>query len=103
MTKRFIGTEKEVLLYFLDLQRDVVVWKVAGLTDDQVRERPLAPSRMYLLGLVKHLAGVEYYYHCKIFGRPAEPGSLAASDDLEVDDGDTLESVLAYYARARAA
>ena len=103
MTGVFVGTEKEVLLAFLDLQRDVVVWKLDGLTEDQLRQRPLTPSGLYLLGLVKHLAGVEQYYLCAIFGRPAEPFSLAASDDLELEEGDTTESVLAYYRRARTA
>jgi hypothetical protein len=103
MTRLFIGSEKELLRAFPDQQREVVLWKLEGLTDDQFRERPLAPSSLYLLGLVKHLAGVEQYYLCKMFGRPAEPLSVAAADDVELDEGDTTESVLAYYARARAA
>lgn len=103
MTRLFSGTEKELLLDFLDQQRDVVVWKLDGLTDDQLRQRPLTPSGLYLLGLVKHLAGVEQYYLCAIFGRPAEPFSLAAADDLELEEDDTTDSVLAYYSRARAA
>ena len=103
MTRVLVGTEKELLLAFLDQQRDVIVWKLDGLTDDQLRQRPLTPSGLYLLGLVKHVAGVEQYYLCAIFGRPAEPFSLAASDNLELEEGDTTDSVLAYYARARAA
>ena len=103
MTRLFTGTEKELLLAFLDQQRDVVVWKLEGLTDDQLRRRPLASSSLYLLGLVKHLAGVEWYWLCEIFGRPAESYSLVVSDDVEVEEGDTTESVLADYARARAA
>jgi hypothetical protein len=103
MTRLFSGTEKELLLAFLDQLRDVVVWKLDGLTDDQLRQRPLTPSGLHLLGLVKHLAGVEQYWLCEIFGRPAEPRSLAASDDVELDEGDTTDGVLGYYARARAA
>jgi Protein of unknown function (DUF664) len=53
MTRVRIGGEKELLLTFLDQQRDVVVWKLEGLTDDQVRQRPLPSSGLYLLGLVK--------------------------------------------------
>lgn len=96
------GTERQILSAFLDQQRDVVVWKLAGLSDDQLRQR-VRPGGMYLLGLVKHLAGVEYYYLCEMFGRPAEPASLAAADHAEVDPGETTDSVLSYYARARAA
>src|SRR5437762_7120375 len=103
MTRVRIGGEKETLLAFLYQQREVVLWKLDGLSDDQVRRRPLTPSRLYLLGLVKHLAASEQYWLCDIFGRYAEPVSLAASDDVELDEGDTIDSVLAYYGRARAA
>jgi Protein of unknown function (DUF664) len=103
MTRLFIGPEKELLLAFLDQERQVVLWKLDGLTNDQLRQRPLPPSSLYLLGLLKHLAGVEQYYLCAMFGRPSEPFSLAAADDLELDEGDTAESVLAYYTRACAA
>ncbi len=103
MTRLFIGAEKELLLAFLDQQREVVLWKLDGLSDDQLRQRPLTPSSLYLLGLVKHLAAGEQYWLCQLFGRPAEPLSLAASDDVELEEGDTTDSVLAYYTRARAA
>jgi hypothetical protein len=103
MTRQFIGTEKEVLLDFLRQQREVIVWKLDGLSDDQLRQRPLPPSSLYLLGLLKHIAGVEQYWLCGLFGRPTEPFSLAAADDLELDEGDTTSSVLAYYTRACAA
>ena len=102
MTRLFIGTEKELLLAFLDQQREVVLWKLDGLTDDQLRQRPLTPSGLYLLGLVKHLAAVEQYWLCELFAGPAEPVSLAASDDVEIDEGETTDSVLDYYTRARA-
>lgn len=103
MTRVRSGGEKELLVAFLDQQREAVLWKLDGLTDDQLRQRPLAGSRLHLLGLVKHLAAMEQYWLCELFGRDAEPISLAASDDVELDAGDTTESVLAYHARARAA
>jgi Protein of unknown function (DUF664) len=103
MTRLFIGAEKELLLAVLDQQREVVLWKLEGLSDDKLRQRPLTPSSLYLLGLVKHLAAGEQYWLCELFARPAEPRSLAASDDVELEEGDTTDSVLAYYTRARAA
>src|SRR5438874_4971377 len=102
MTRVRIGGERELLLAFLDQQREVVLWKLDGLTDAQLRERPVAPTGLYLLGLVKHLAAAEQYWLCDLFGRGAEPISLAASDDAELDDGDTADSVRSHYARARA-
>jgi hypothetical protein len=98
-----IGGEKKLLLAFLDQQREVVLWKLEGLTDDQLRLRPLDPSELCLLGLVKHLASAEWYWFCDLFGHPAEPVSLATSDEAQLEEGDTTDSVLAYYSRARAA
>jgi hypothetical protein len=97
------GDGRVLLRSFLDQQRDAVLWKLEGLDDEQLRRRPLPRSRLHLLGIVKHLAATEQYWLCKIFGRPAEPISVAASDDVELDDGDTTGDVLAYFDRARAA
>src|SRR3954454_6050934 len=101
MTQRRTGSEKQVLSSFLDQQRAVVLWKLDGLTDDQLRQ-PIAPGGLYLLGLVKHLAGAEFYWLSEIFGRPAEDLCLAASDDAQLEPGDTTDSVLSCYTRARA-
>ena len=104
MTRSRTGGEKEILSTFLDQQREVVLWKLEGLTDDQLRQR-IAPGGLYLLGLVKHLAAAEQYWLCDLFGRPIEPvrSPLAASDDAELDPEDTTESVLDYFMRARTA
>ena len=58
MTRERVGGERQILSAFLDQQRDVVLWKLDGLTDDQLRE-PIFPSGLYLLGLIKHLAAGE--------------------------------------------
>jgi len=102
MTRARVGGEKQVLSAFLDQQLDVILWKLEGLTDEQLRQ-PITPSGMCLLALVKHVAGVPYYWLCEVFGRPFEPWPGAETDDVELDPGDTTDSVLAYYARARAA
>src|SRR5687768_16606741 len=52
------GDEREVLERFLDFERDTLLWKVSGLTEEQLRTKR-TPSGMSLLGLVKHLAYVE--------------------------------------------
>jgi hypothetical protein len=99
------GAEKESLHSSLDRHRDVVVWKVQGLGDDQLR-RQLVPSGTTLLGLVKHLAAVEYGWFCETFGRPTEPLPFDDDDpdaDLRVAPGESAEDVLAFYRRAREA
>jgi uncharacterized damage-inducible protein DinB len=101
----FTGGEKESLKVALDRHRDAVLWKVAGLDDEQLR-RPMTPSGTNLLGLVKHLAAVEYGWFCEPFGRPTEPLPFDEDDpdaDLRVAAGETTADVLAFYERARAA
>ena len=102
MTRARTGNEKQILWAFLDQQLEVILWKLDGLTDDQLRQ-PVTPSGMCLLALVKHVAGVAYYWLCEVFGRPFEPWPGAETDDVELDPSDTTDSVLGYYARARAA
>ena len=48
----------EMIGAFLDFQRATLLWKVSGLTDEQLR-RPMVPSGTCLLALVKHSAAVE--------------------------------------------
>lgn len=99
------GAEKESLHAFLDLQRHVMVWKLDGLSDDDLR-RPMTPSGTNLLGMVKHLAAVEYGWFCVTFGRDTEPLPFDEDDedaDLRIEAEETTEDVLAFYARARSA
>jgi hypothetical protein len=69
------GSEKESLHTSLDRHRDVILWKLDGL-DDADRRRPMTPSGTNLLGLVKHLASVEYGWFCQTFGRESEPAPV---------------------------
>ncbi|MEW2552996.1 DinB family protein [Streptomyces zhihengii] len=59
--------------------------RLDGLDEYDLR-RPLTPSGTNLLGLVKHLAGLEYTYLGESFGRPA-PEKLAWVEDGSVWDG----------------
>jgi hypothetical protein len=64
------GTEpKEDLRRYLQLGRDAIVWKLDGLSEYDAR-RPLVPTGTNLLGLLKHLAGIETGYLGASFGRP---------------------------------
>ena len=98
----FTGGEKESLKVALDRHRDAILWKLEGVGDDDLR-RPLVPSGTSLLGLVKHLAAVEYGWFCDTFGRPTE--SLPFDDDpdadLRIEPEETTADILAFYDRAR--
>ena len=49
--------------------REVLLWKLAGLSEYDIR-RPLTPTGTNLLGLVKHLSIGEARYFGEVFGRP---------------------------------
>lgn len=54
-----VGDERATLTSVLQWQRDTLMMKCAGLTDEQLRRKAVAPSGLSLLGLVRHLAEVE--------------------------------------------
>src|SRR5262249_24125345 len=60
---------KDDLHRYLQISRDAVLWKLDGLSEYDAR-RPLVPTGSNLLGVVKHLAGVELGYFGATFGRP---------------------------------
>jgi hypothetical protein len=59
-------SEREVLLYFLTRASDAVVRVSAGLTAEQQRT-PGVPSGTSLLGLIRHLTGVEEHWFQRVF------------------------------------
>ncbi|MFJ3303195.1 DinB family protein [Streptomyces sp. NPDC086549] len=100
----YAGDEKETLHASLRQHRDAVLWKLDGLDDEQLR-RPMTPSGTNLLGLVKHLASVEYGWFVETFGGETEPlwFDPYESEDMTVGPGETTERIVAFYGRARAA
>ena len=99
------GSERETLHDSLNRNRDIVVWKLEGLDDEALR-RPVVASGTNMLGLVKHLAAVEFGWFCTTFGRETEPLPFDDDDenaDLRVETHETTADILTFYARARAA
>lgn len=60
---------KPALQHYLQQARDVLVWKLEGLGEREVR-LPRTPTGTQLLGLVRHCANVEIGYFGPTFGRP---------------------------------
>lgn len=65
--------------------RAALLAAVDGASEYDMR-RPMTPTGTNLLGLVKHLAGVEYVYLGDSLGRPA-PETLPWNEDGSVWDG----------------
>ncbi len=72
--------EAELLLHYLQAARDALLWKLQGLSEYEAR-RPMTPTGTNLLGLVKHVASVEYGYLTECFGRDAGIATPWMSDD----------------------
>jgi uncharacterized damage-inducible protein DinB len=98
--------EKADLHRYLQVARDAVVWKLEGLSAYDVR-RPMVATGTNLLGLVKHLAGVEAGYFGEVFDRPfPEPlpwmsEEAEANADMWATTDESREDVLALYVRVR--
>jgi Protein of unknown function (DUF664) len=75
---------KAVLQTALHGTRAAMLTKLDGLSEYD-RRRPLTPTGTNLLGLVKHLAGVEYGYFGDAFGRDAYERPSWFRDDLSTE------------------
>ncbi|MCX2729542.1 DinB family protein [Saccharopolyspora sp. NFXS83] len=78
-------TIAEDLLHYLQQSRDTVLRGLDGLGEYDAR-RPLTPSGSNVLGLIKHLAGVESGYLGDCAGRPS-PVRLPWVEDGSIWDG----------------
>ena len=93
------------LLRYLQSARDALLWKLEGLSEYDLR-RPLTPTGTNLLGLVKHLAGVELGYLGDTFGRPSgiplawEEEDAEPNADMWATEEESTEEIVALYRRA---
>jgi uncharacterized damage-inducible protein DinB len=76
--------QKAVLHRYLRQARDAMLWKLDGLSEYDIR-RPLVPTATNLLGLVKHLTGVEFTYFGTTFGRPSAAEQPWSEDEPMAD------------------
>ena len=92
--------ERETLETFLDLYRETVLWKVKGLTEEDLR-RVIVPSGWSPLGMVKHLGYVEQnWFRTRLAGEPDLPVPWTDEDpdaDFRVEPGETTEEILQFY------
>jgi Protein of unknown function (DUF664) len=104
------GDEKALLHTHLRVHRDALLWKLEGLDESELR-RPMTGTGTSLLGLVKHLTGVEGAYFCDAFGRERPPLAWEADEDAALGEfsdmyakpDETAEEIVASYRAATAA
>jgi uncharacterized damage-inducible protein DinB len=100
------GSDAKMDLHrYLQSARDAIVWKLDGLSEYDVR-RPMTPTGTNLLGLIKHLAGVELGYFGETFGRPSDEPLPWGDDDAEPNADmwataeESRDEIVALYRRA---
>ncbi|GII83786.1 hypothetical protein Ssi03_17760 [Sphaerisporangium siamense] len=92
--------ERALAEAWLDQHRQTLLWKCSGLPEDRLRERAVPPSRLTLLGLLRHMAEVERdWFRTRFDGQ--RPGYLYCSDDdldaeFDVDGADAEADYAAY-------
>jgi hypothetical protein len=97
---------KEELHRKLQDSRAGLLSRLDGLSEYD-RRRPMTPTGTNLLGLVKHLAGLEYGYLGESFGHPApetlpwiEDGSIWQGADMWAKPGESSDYIIGLYQRA---
>jgi hypothetical protein len=99
LQRRTPAGEREMLERFLDFERDTLIWKLSGLTREQLTA-PRTPSGVGLLGIVKHLGYVERsWFQRRFMGRDVFIAwrGVDPDADFHIGDDETPESVFAFY------
>lgn len=98
---------KSTLKSYIDARREALISKVEDLSEREAR-LPRTPTGTNLLGIIKHVTGVEAVYLGSTFDRPfPEPGALISDEVFEVDpqadwyatEDETLEGIVGLYRR----
>ena len=85
---RATGEERETLDAFLDWYRGTLLMKCANLTAEQLAIRPIAPSSLSLLGIIRHMTGVErgWFRHRLAKEQLNRPYNTDDQPDADFDD-----------------
>lgn len=93
------------LLRYLQQSRDAMIRALDGLGEYDLR-RPMTPTGTNLIGLVKHLAGIEFGYLGTCVGRPGPvlpweaDGSIWEGADMWASADEASADLVALYRRA---
>ncbi|WP_166658759.1 DinB family protein [Kribbella sp. VKM Ac-2571] len=97
-----LADERDALTQQLDFHRATLLRKLEGLEAEPLR-RPMTPSGLSLLGLVKHLAETEHGWFVKIYAGLAESDLFPTDGDPDADfrvgPDETADVVVGQYLR----
>jgi uncharacterized damage-inducible protein DinB len=93
-----MANEIDVLLRYLDSQREHVLGALEGLSDEQLR-RAVLPSGWTCLGMLKHLAlsDEHYWFRCVVGGEPLDFFPEGPNADWQVAPDESAESIFDLY------
>jgi uncharacterized damage-inducible protein DinB len=90
-----VGDDRPILEAFLAWQRNTLLNICAGLTGEQLAERPVPSSNLSLLGLVRHLAKVErIWFRQRVAGETIGP-MYDAANGKDADFNDLVPALAA--------
>lgn len=98
---------KSTLIRYIDTRREALISKVEGLSERDAR-LPRTPTGTNLLGIIKHVTGVEAVYLGDTFGRPfPHSEELIAGEVFDTDpqadwyatEDETLDGIIDLYRR----
>ena len=103
-----VAAPKDVLKNYLQGARDVLLWKLEGLCERDLR-LPRTSTGTNLLGLVKHALNTEVIYFGPTFGREwPTPNELVSPDDPDplagwyATEAETAAALVHLYRRVQA-
>jgi uncharacterized damage-inducible protein DinB len=90
--------ERTMYQKWLEFHRGTLLWKCAGLSDDQLKTASVGPSNLTLLGLLRHMTEVERAWFRIRAGGLALPDLYSPEDDRDGDfdnvaDADVQENL----------
>src|SRR5664279_3876387 len=89
-----VADERTMYQSWLDFHRGTLLWKGAGLSDDQLKTASVSPSSMTLIGLLRHMAEVErWWFRTKAAGL-ALPDLYTPDDVQDGDFGNVADAVV---------
>jgi uncharacterized damage-inducible protein DinB len=85
--------DRPMLEAWLEYHRATLALKCDGLSDEELRLRSAEPSKLSLLGLVRHMADVERNWFRRVLGGEEAPGLFWTPDneDADFDGVDTAD------------
>ncbi|MGH2557211.1 MAG: DinB family protein [Actinomycetota bacterium] len=92
--------EREMLENFLDFYRETILWKVSGMSEEDLR-RVIVPSGWSPLGMVKHLAYVEQnWFRSRLAGEQGLSVPWTDEDpdaDMRAEPDESTDEIIKFY------